>query len=98
VVDTTTLLLIQNNPQRLASIFLCAGASSDDFDWVDDVREDGVVDGGESAGAGTLLGLGCAGAGRALGAGQDASGSDDQDVTVGELLLEFTGEAVVFVS
>lgn len=51
------------------------------------------MDGGESAGAGTLLGLGCAGAGRALWARQDAAGGDDYDMAVGELLFELAGEA-----
>lgn len=53
------------------------------------------MDGGEGAGARALLGLGCARAGGALGAGQDAAGGDDQDVAVGEFLLELTGETVV---
>lgn len=53
------------------------------------------MDGGEGAGAGALLGLGVAGAGRALGAGEDAAGGQDQDVAVGELLLELTGEALL---
>ena len=47
---------------------------------------------GQSARTGTLLGLRGAGAVGALGAGKDAAGSDDQDVAVGELLLELTGE------
>ena len=94
MVNTTTLLLIQNDLQQLAAILLCAGALADDLNRVDDIREDGVVDGSESAGARTLLGLGCARAGGALGAGQDAAGGDDQDMTVGELLLKLTGETV----
>lgn len=51
------------------------------------------MDSSESTAAGTLLGLGVARAGGALGAGQDAAGGQDQDVAVGELLLELTGEA-----
>ena len=60
---------------------------------LDKVGKDGVVDGGEGPGDGTLLGLGGAAAVAALGAGQDAAGSDDQHVAVRELLLELTGEA-----
>jgi hypothetical protein len=50
------------------------------------------VDGSKSPGDGTLLGLGGAAAVAALGAGQDAAGSDDQHVAVREFLLELTGE------
>ena len=53
------------------------------------------MDSGESARAGALLGLGVAAAGGALGAGQDAAGSDEEDLTVGELLLKLAGEADV---
>ena len=51
------------------------------------------MDGGERTRARALLGLGVAGAVAALGARQDAAGRDDQDMAVGELLLELTGEA-----
>lgn len=51
------------------------------------------MDGGQSAGTGTLLLLGVAGAGRALGAGEDTARSQDEDVAVGELLLQLTGQA-----
>ncbi len=39
-----------------------------------------------------------AGAVAALGAGENTAGGEDQDVTVGELLLELTGETVVVMS
>lgn len=51
------------------------------------------MDSSERPGTWALLGLGGARAVRALGAGQDAAGCDDQDVAVGEFLLEFAGEA-----
>lgn len=51
------------------------------------------MDGSESPRAGTLLGLVGARAVGALGAGENAAGSDQEDVAVGELLLELTGEA-----
>ena len=47
----------------------------------------------QSSRTGTLLLLGVAGAGGALGAGEDLALGDDQDVAVGELLLELTGKA-----
>jgi hypothetical protein len=53
------------------------------------------VDSGESPGLGTLLGLVGARAVGALGAGENAAGSNDQDVAVGELLLELTGETLL---
>ena len=51
------------------------------------------MDSGESPGLGALLGLAGAGPVGALGAGENAAGSNDQDVAVRELLLELTGEA-----
>jgi hypothetical protein len=59
--------------------------------------QDAVVNGGESAGNWSLLLLGCAAAVGALWAGENTAGCDDEDVTVGELLLELAGEAVAFV-
>ena len=47
----------------------------------------------QSSRTGTLLLLGVAGAGGTLGAGQDTARGQDQDVAVGELLLELTREA-----
>jgi hypothetical protein len=50
------------------------------------------VDSGQGSRTGTLLGLRGARPVGALGAGKNAAGSNDQDVAVGELLLELTGE------
>jgi len=47
---------------------------------------------GKSTGAGALLGLRGAGPVGALGAGKNAAGSNDQDVTIREFLLKFTSE------
>jgi hypothetical protein len=93
VVDAAALLLVEDDLEDLGVVLLGADALADDLDGVDEVGEDGVVDGGEGPGDGTLLGLGGAAAVAALGAGQDAAGSDDQHVAVRELLLELTGEA-----
>ena len=92
VVNTTSLLLVENDLEQLAAILLLAETLANDLDGVDEVGKDGVVDGGEGPGDGTLLGLGGTAAVAALGAGQNAAGSDDQHVAVGELLLELTGE------
>lgn len=93
VVDAAALLLVQDDLEGLGAVLLGAEALADDFDGVDEVGEDGVVDGRQSAAAGALLLLGVAGAGGALGAGQDAARGEDQDVAVRELLLELAGEA-----
>jgi hypothetical protein len=46
VIHTTLLLLIEHNLQDLASILLGPQSLADDLDGVDEVGEDGVVDGG----------------------------------------------------
>ena len=92
VVDATTLLLVEDDLEDLGVVLLGADALADDLDGVDEVGQDGVVDSGESSRLGTLLGLVGARAVGALGAGENAAGSNDQDVAVGELLLELTGE------
>lgn len=50
---------------------------------------------GESSAARTLLSLRCAGAVASLGSGKNASGCEDQNMTVGELLLELAGQALL---
>lgn len=98
VVNTTTLLLVEDDLEDLAAVLLGADALADDLDGVDNVGQDGVVHGSESARARTLLGeLGARGGG-ALGTGQDAARSNEEDLAVGELLLELTGQAAVYVS
>ena len=98
VINTSLLLLVKDNLQDLAAIFLGAETLADNLDWVDEVAEDGVVDGSECSGTGSLLGLRGSGSVASLWAGQDTAGGEDQDVTVGELLLEFTSETFTHVS
>lgn len=98
VVNTTTLLLVKNDLEDLGTVLLGAHALADNLDREDEIGQDGVVDGSECARTRTLLGLGSTGAVGALGAGKDAAGRNDEDVTVGELLLELTGQADVGVS
>ena len=93
VVHTTALLLVEHDLEDLAAIFTGTDALADNLDRVDEVGEDGVVDGSERAGAGALLRLRRAAPVAAFWAWQDAAGGDDQDVAVGEFLLEFAGEA-----
>lgn len=94
MVNATTLLLVQDDLEKLAAVLLRPDALANDLDGVDEVSEDGLVDSGQSARTGALLLLGRAGVDGALGAGEDAAGSDEENVAVGELLLELTGEAV----
>lgn len=95
VVDAAALLLVEDDLEDLAAVLAGADALADNLDGVDEVVQDGVVDGGQGARAGALLRLVAARAVAALGAGQDAARGDDQDVAVRELLLELTGDAVV---
>ncbi len=56
------------------------------------------MDSCECAGAWALLGLRCAATIAALWAWEDAAGGDDQDVAVGELLLQLAGDTKSVVS
>lgn len=94
VVNATTLLLVKDDLEGLAAVLLGADTLADNLNGVGEIGQDGVVDSSQSAGTRALLLLGVAGAGRALGAGKDAARSQDEDVAVGELLLQLTGQAV----
>lgn len=93
VVNTDALLLVKNNLEQLAAVLLGADALTDDLDGEAEISQDSVVDSSQSAGTGALLLLGVAGAGRSLGARQDAARGEEQDMAVGELLLELTSQA-----
>lgn len=94
VVNTSLLLLIENNLQDLGAIFLGAETLANDLNWVDEVGKDGVVDSGECSGTRALLSLRGTGTVAALWAGENAARGEDQDMTVRELLLELTSETV----
>ena len=93
VVDTTALLLVENDLEDLGTVLLGAQTLANNLDWVDEIGKDGVVDSGEGSAAWALLGLRGAAAVAALWAGQNAAGGNDEHVAVGELLLELTGQA-----
>ncbi len=57
VVNTTPLLLVENNLQNLASILTRPHALANNLDRVHQVVEDSVVDSSERPGARALLGL-----------------------------------------
>lgn len=94
MVNTTLLLLVQDDLQGLGAILLGTSALANDLDGVDEVGQDGLVDSGQSARTGALLGLVGARGDGALGAGQDAALSNEEDVAVRELLLELAGQTV----
>jgi hypothetical protein len=98
VIDTAPFLLIQHDLEDLGAVFLGADALADDFDGEDEIGEDGIVHGCERTRAWALLLLRCTAAVGALGTGKNAAGSDDEDMAVRELLLEFAGEASMDVS
>ena len=54
------------------------------------------MDSGECSGTRTLLGLRCTRSVGALWAGKNAASGKDENVTVGELLLELTGETAIY--
>lgn len=93
VVNTTTLLLVEDDLEGFAAVFLCSDTLANDLDGVHNIGEDSVVDGGESAGAWALLSQLGAGAVGALGTGKDTAGGDNNDLTVREFLLKFPGQA-----
>lgn len=95
VVNASFLLLVEDDLQKLATIFLGADALAGNLDGVDEVGEDSIMDGGECPGTGTLLSLRCARAVGALGTGENAARGEEEDVAVGELLLELTGETML---
>ena len=57
VVNTSLLLLIEDDLQDLGAILLGAETLADNLNWVDEIAEDGVVNGSECSGTWSLLGL-----------------------------------------
>lgn len=98
VVDTTPLLLVKDDLEHLAAVFLGPNTLTDNLDRVDEVAENRVVDSSECSRTRALLSLGGARAVGALGAGEDTAGSDHEDMAVGELLLELACQAVQRIS
>lgn len=96
MINTTALLLVQDNLQQLAAILLCPDTLANDFDGIHKVSEDRLVDSSQSTRARALLLLGRARACGSLGTGKNAARRNDQDLAVGELLLEFTGKTIGF--
>jgi len=95
VIHTTPLLLVQHDLQHLASIFLGPQSLSHNLDGVDDIGQDGLVDGGQSPASWALLSLGRARPVGALWSREDAARSENEHVAVRELLLQFTRQPLL---
>lgn len=90
VVNTSTLLGVEEDLDDLVAILLGADALANDLGRVDEVAKDSVVDGGKSPGARALL----LDARAAAWLGKNAALSKEDNVAVRELLLELTGQTV----
>ena len=86
------ILGVQVNLDDALAIDLASGALAGDLGGVNNVLEDGILDGGQGAGA--RAGGGRAG-GALVGVAEDGALSDDEDVAAGELLLELADELLV---
>jgi hypothetical protein len=86
------LLGVQEDLQNSLSVSLNTGALSDDFSRVDNILQNGILHVCQGAGAWTRsLGLCSAREGLA----QDGSLGNDDDVTAGELLFQFTHQSLL---
>jgi hypothetical protein len=92
VVNSSLLLFIKNNLQCLAAIFLGAETLANNLNGEHEIGEDGVVDGGKCSRTRSLLSEGCARSVGSLWARENSARCEDEDVAVGKLLLELTGE------
>lgn len=95
VVDTTSLLLVQHNLQNLAAVLLGSHSLADNLNWVDDVSQNGIVDSSQSSGSRSLLCLAGSGSVGSLWPWQDTSRGEEDDVSVAELLLKFSGKSLL---
>ena len=78
--------------QKLGAVLGNTCSLAGDLGGVDEVLEDLLVDGGEGSGSGSLLLRG--GSRVSLRLGEDSSLRQEDDVFVGQLLLELSGEPV----
>jgi hypothetical protein len=89
VVNTSTLLGVEEDLDDLVAVLLGADALANDQGGEDKVLQDGIVDSGQSARTGALL----LDTGTTTWRRKNAALRDEHNVTVGELLLELTSEA-----
>lgn len=89
--DGCLLVLVQVHLNQLGSVQLHADALANNLSGKDEIVEDVVVHGSQSAAARTLLFVGVWATATWL--GQDLTLSAEDDVTSGEFLLQFTDQA-----
>lgn len=87
VLDGRLLVLVQMHLHQLAAVQLDADALANDLGRIDQILEDGVVDGGQRARTRTLLLQRVAGVARRL--RQDLALANEHDMLAGEFLLQF---------
>lgn len=95
VVDTTSFLLVKNHLQDLAAILLGAQPLANDLDRVHNIGQDSIVHCGQGSRTGSLLRLRRSGSVGSLWLGEDTARRKEDDVSVGELLLEFSGQSLL---
>ena len=93
VVDAATLFLIEHDLEHFAAVLTCTETLANDFDRVDKISEDRIVHGRQRARAWALLSLRRPASVATFRAWENAARCNDDDVSVGELLLKLTGEA-----
>lgn len=91
VVNDSRVLVVKDNLLELVATNLVSDALANNLAGEDKVLEDSVVNGSQSSGLRALLG----GLRLAAGLGEDGALSDENNVTVRELLLELTGQSLL---
>lgn len=91
VVDVSSILRVEDDLVELGTADLVSDTLASDFSWVDKVFEHGVVNSGEGSGSRSLLGL----SRTTTWLWKDASLSEEDNVTVRELLFKLTGESLL---
>lgn len=91
MLDLDGVLCIDEDLDSLGTISCLAIALADDLGGVDEILENSRVDGGEGARARSRL-LGAARS--ATGFGKDSALANEDDLSITELLLEFTSDTM----
>lgn len=88
VTEVRLITGIEEHSELLAAVLSYTGTLADDLRWVGKVLEDRAVDGSEGSRAGT----GLLDTGTTAWLAEDSALANKDDVAVGELLLELTGQ------
>lgn len=82
VIHTTLLLLIENDFQHLTPVLLRPDSLSHNLNRIHHIRQDRIMHRCQSTRAGSFLGLGGTATVGSFGTGENAAGSEDEDVAV----------------